>query len=126
LIYRFHYGNYTVVAKLGLSIPLALILTSAFNPTTFPPTSYSVTNLQSSLPSTSYTSGSFPKVSPKNLHACCVSSTPVTSNSLPYFTNLIRDWVPRVNHELCTSCCNFFFAENIPLCYQTNRKQNSL
>jgi hypothetical protein len=36
-IYRFHHGNYIVVAKLGLSIPLALISTSAFNPTTFHP-----------------------------------------------------------------------------------------
>jgi hypothetical protein len=126
-IYRLYHGKYTVVAKLGLSIELALISTSGFNPTTFPPTSYSATHLQSIFSSTSYTSGRFPKATPKNLHACCVSSVPVTCNSLPDFTNQIRDYVPRVNHQICASYCNFilFFFRRHPFVL-SKRKQKSL
>ena len=100
--------------KLGVPIPLALISTPPYNPTTFTPTSYSATNLPSSLSSTSYTSVRLPKVSPKNLHACCVFSAPITFNSLTDFTNLIRDWVTRVNHQLYTSYCNFIFRRGHP------------
>jgi hypothetical protein len=118
-INRLHHGNYTSVAKLGLSIPLALISTPAYNPTKFPPISKAASHLLLTQLDAVQCSG-------KLLQACCVSSAPVTCNSLPDFTNLIRDWVPRVDNEFCTSYYKLIFAEDIHMCYQTKRKQSSL